>query len=68
MILISTIDVLGRYDHVSESTKIDISQLEAYGYNRLLMEEWVQDHYPNSLIVRLPALFGENIKRIFYMT
>lgn len=36
-----------------------------YGKNRLYLENWVTDNYPDSLIVRLPALFGKGIKKNF---
>lgn len=65
VILISTIDVLGQYNHVSEAFVIDKSRLEPYGRHRLMLEEWVADRFPDSLIVRLPALFGKNLKKNF---
>lgn len=36
-----------------------------YGKNRLFLENWVRDNYPSSLIIRLPALFGQGIKKNF---
>jgi len=51
LVLISTIAV---YDNPVEN---------AYGRNRLFLETYIQTKYPNSLIVRLPALFGDGIKK-----
>ena len=36
-----------------------------YGRNRLHLERLVQDTYRDALIVRLPGLFGKNIKKNF---
>lgn len=65
IVLISTIDVYHKYIDVDEDTKINKDQLEPYGFHRLLVEEWVEHHFSNSLIVRLPALFGKNLKKNF---
>ena len=32
--------------------------LPAYGKNRLQLEQWVREDFPDALIVRLPALYG----------
>ena len=65
LVLISTIDVYKEPNGVDENTIIDTDGLSAYGYNRYMLEEWVREHYPDSLIIRLPALFGNNIKKNF---
>ena len=39
--------------------------LPAYGRNRLQLERWVREDYPNALIVRLPALYGIGLKKNF---
>lgn len=65
LVLISTIDVYKDPNGVDENTLIDTSGLSAYGYNRYMLEEWVREHYSDSLIIRLPALFGNNIKKNF---
>ena len=65
LVLISTIDVFREPRGVDESTPVETEGLQAYGYNRCLLELWVREHYPDALIIRLPALFGKNIKKNF---
>ena len=63
VVLISTIDVFKTPVNVNETTKIDTKNLHAYGYNRYQLECWVRENYPDALIIRLPALFGINLKK-----
>lgn len=65
LVLISTIDVFKNAVNVDENSIIDTSGLHAYGYNRYQLELWVRKHYPDCLVIRLPGLFGENIKKNF---
>ena len=65
LVLISTIDVLRDPRGADESAPIDTEGLHPYGYDRYLLELWVRDHYPQALIIRLPGLFGANIKKNF---
>ena len=65
LVLISTIDVFKVPKDVDETTPIDTDQLQTYGYDRYQLEVWVREHYPDALIVRLPGLFGDNIKKNF---
>lgn len=65
MVLISTIDVFKNPVNVDETSAIDTENLHTYGYNRYLLEEWVRENYPNSLIIRLPGLYGKKIKKNF---
>lgn len=65
LVLISTIDVFKEPKDVNENSEIDTDNLHAYGYNRYKLEQWVREKYPNALIIRLPGLFGKNIKKNF---
>lgn len=65
LVLISTIDVFRTPVKVDETTEIETEGLHPYGYHRYLLEQWVRENYPNALIVRLPALFGKNLKKNF---
>lgn len=65
LVLISTIDVFKNPKGVDENTAIDTDNLHAYGYNRYQLELWVREKYPDALIIRLPGLFGKNIKKNF---
>ena len=63
--LISTIDVFSRPIGVDEGATVETEGLHAYGLHRFRLEEWARERYPHALIVRLPALFGRNIKKNF---
>lgn len=65
LVLISTIDVFQSPKHVDEHSEVVTENLHAYGYNRYQLELWVRKNYPDALIVRLPGLFGKNIKKNF---
>lgn len=65
IVLISTIDVFSKPFGVDESSSIDESSLNPYGYDRFQFEKWVRDKYADALIVRLPGLYGKNIKKNF---
>lgn len=64
LVLISTIDVFPTPVGVDENTPPTASS-EAYGRNRLELETWARKHYPEALIVRLPGLYGLNLKKNF---
>lgn len=64
LVLISTIDVFPEPVGVDENTVPEVSK-EAYGRNRLALENWTREHYHDALIIRLPALFGMNLKKNF---
>lgn len=65
IILISTVDVYPVPVGVDESELIDKEKIQPYGKNRLHLEEWVEANFEDYLIVRLPGLFGKNIKKNF---
>lgn len=65
LVLISTIDVFKDPNGADENTPVDIDGLHPYGLNRYRLEEWVRENYKDALIIRLPGLFGRNIKKNF---
>ncbi len=65
LVLISTIDVFKCPVGVDENTEIDCENLHPYGLNRYRLECWVRENYPDALIIRLPGLFGINLKKNF---
>lgn len=65
LVLISTVDVLKDPAGADENTLIDTEGLNAYGANRYVLEQFVRKEYPEALIIRLPGLFGKNIKKNF---
>jgi hypothetical protein len=62
-ILISSVDVFKDPINVVESTPVDEADLHAYGFNRRLLEKFVQKHFLNHLIVRLPGLVGPGLRK-----
>lgn len=64
-VLISTVDVYSQTEGADEDTSTQIEKLQAYGLNRYKLEEWVKQNYRDYLIIRLPGLFGQNIKKNF---
>lgn len=65
LVLISTIDVFKVPKNVDENSMIDTENLHPYGYNRYQLECWVRENYSDALIIRLPGLYGKNIKKNF---
>ena len=62
-ILISTVDVFKNPIGVDEDTPVDESGLHAYGLHRRLLEKFVEHHFANHLIVRLPGLVGPGLRK-----
>lgn len=62
-VLISTVDVFRHPVGVDEDTPIEEDGLHAYGLNRRLLESFVEAHFPNCLIVRLPGLVGPGLRK-----
>lgn len=72
LVLISTIDVYKNPVGVDENSFVLAdgktgagNGVQPYGLNRYYLEAWVRENYPDALIVRLPGLFGVNIKKNF---
>lgn len=62
-VLISTVDVFKSPNGVDEDTAVEEAGLHAYGLNRRLLEKFVESHFPNYLIVRLPGLVGPGLRK-----
>ena len=65
LVLISSIAVYADSRGKNEQSPMTPDGLPAYGRNRLQLERWVREDYPNALIVRLPALYGIGLKKNF---
>ncbi|RYD84830.1 MAG: NAD(P)-dependent oxidoreductase [Verrucomicrobiaceae bacterium] len=61
-VLISTVDVYPQPKGVTETTFPD-GENHAYGRHRLAVEQFAREHFSQSTILRLPGLFGRNLKK-----
>ena len=64
-VLISTIAVLADFAGGDDETTRAFQQTLAYGRHRRMLEAFVEERFPGSLIVRLPALFGAGLRKNF---
>ena len=62
VILISSVDVYNLPIEVNEDTSIDRENLQPYGKHRLELEVAIQNQF-DTLVVRLPGLFGRGLKK-----
>lgn len=65
LVLISTTDIYGKNRGLCETDSPSPEGLDAYGLHRWQLEQWTRVHYPNALIIRLPAIYGKNLKKNF---
>lgn len=65
LVFVSTVDIYKIPFNVDEDTVIDENNLHPYGKNRYFAEKFVKENFDDCLIVRLPALFGKNLKKNF---
>jgi nucleoside-diphosphate-sugar epimerase len=63
VVVMSTVDVYPTPVSVDEDTPIDPSAQQPYGLNRLELERRAAAHFPRTLSVRLPGLFGPGLKK-----
>jgi len=61
-VLISTVGVYKTPNGADEDTVLELEGLPAYGTNRIPLENFVRDNF-DALIVRLPGLFGNGLKK-----
>ena len=62
-VLISTVDVFKAPIGVTEETAIETDGLHAYGTHRRMLEVFVEQNFPNFLVVRLPGLVGPGLRK-----
>jgi nucleoside-diphosphate-sugar epimerase len=62
-VLISTIDVLGNGADLVESANASNYEKDAYGVNRFEFELDTVHTFPNSLVLRLPGMYGPGLKK-----
>jgi nucleoside-diphosphate-sugar epimerase len=64
-VLISTVDVYREPRGVDENTVPPRENLQPYGLHRLELEDFAAETFPGACIIRLPALFGQGLKKNF---
>jgi hypothetical protein len=64
-VLISSIAVLADFAGGDDEGSQAFQQDLAYGRHRRALEAFVEGHFPGSLVVRLPALFGHGLRKNF---
>lgn len=64
-ILVSSIAVLADFAGQDDETTENFQESLAYGRHRRELEAFVEDHFAQHLIVRLPALFGKGLRKNF---
>ena len=62
-VLISTVDVFALPIDVDERSEVIESELHAYGLHRRHLEKFVQSHFPEHTILRLPGLVGPGLQK-----
>lgn len=62
-VLISTIDVYRNPVNVDETDIPTQDELHAYGKHRLMLEDYVRTRFSDSVVVRLPGLFGVGLRK-----
>lgn len=65
IVLISTIDVYEHPFEKDEDDPVDDMQASPYGRHRAFLEQAVRNEYPHALFVRLPAIYGNGLKKNF---
>lgn len=65
LVLISTIDVYPNHGYGYEDDKPLEDALTVYGKNRLALEQWVENNVKDYHIIRLPGIYGANLKKNF---
>ncbi len=65
VVLISTVAVYDNTCATDEDYEIKPELLTPYGANRYELEKRVEENFEESLIVRLPAIYGQNLKKNF---
>jgi nucleoside-diphosphate-sugar epimerase len=63
VVLISTVDVYQTPTGVDEGTPIDLDATQPYGKHRRRLEQMVEGWFDEVHVVRLPALFGQGLKK-----
>lgn len=64
-VLVSTIAALARFDGGADEGTADFQEELAYGRHRRMLEAFCGSAFRHCLVVRLPSLFGQGLKKNF---
>lgn len=62
-VLISTVDVFKDPRAVNEESVVEEAGLHPYGLHRRMLERFVEQYFPDRLVVRLPGLVGPGLRK-----
>lgn len=62
-VLVSTIDVYQPAVGVDETTPVQYDGAGTYGAHRAWFEAFFRSHFPNALVLRLPALYATDVRK-----
>jgi nucleoside-diphosphate-sugar epimerase len=62
-VLVSTVDVFADSVGADEHRPPDRDQPSAYGRHRAMLEDFVRERFAESLVLRLPGVFGPGLKK-----
>ena len=62
-VLVSTVDVFANPFGVDETAPVDNAELHPYGRHRRMLERFVEERFPDRLVVRLPGLVGPGLRK-----
>lgn len=65
LVLISTVDVYDNLNKTNEQSVICENNLHTYGQHRYRLEKWVESNCSDYHIVRIPALYGKDLRKNF---
>lgn len=66
LVFLSSVDVYDKkfnHESTAENSKINIKNLDVYGYNKYLAESYVKNYCDDYIIFRLPGLVGPGLKK-----
>jgi hypothetical protein len=62
-VLVSTVDVFRCPIQVDEDSPVEEGGLHPYGLHRRMLEKFVEEYFPEPLVVRLPGLVGPGLRK-----
>jgi hypothetical protein len=63
--LVSTCEIYHNQKNFYENQKINVLKSYSYGYNRYILELFIQKKFTNHYLIRLPIVYGKNFSKNF---